>query len=294
MTTILVHGTLATNASWYQTSWGEGGFLNGLSIGMQDAGGWEDIWTVNDTHVDDIPGLNGCFSWNGLPEGIYRGLAAVEFAEYLNRVSELTDEGIRIIAHSHGCNIVKLASSIDQLSPGVFIDKAVFLACPHFRQEQFSQDELSGLDRFDIGKVYQSYSPSDGYPYQLNPDRFGTILNVFSKQDKVQTDLAESLSGGRTALTGGFMDNVMKMLNDGLFEQPITSRTDPDPDAEYVYENVKVTVAQDCTGVRAHSVLHGMHMGLLAGLWLNSNLHIRDVLDTYGSPPPIPAHDDGA
>ena len=175
MTTIVVHGTLAYGGSWYQNSWGEHGFLAGLRGGMVEADGWHDIWHVKGKPVDVL-------EWNGLPEGIYRGAAASLFADYLNTVADLTDEPIRVIAHSHGCNVVKLASSLPSLSPNVTIEQAVFLACPHFFEDEYTQEGLSGLDRFDIGKVHKAYKKTGHrFRYALDPDRFGRILNVYCK-----------------------------------------------------------------------------------------------------------------
>ena len=127
-----MHGTLAIGASWYQDSWEGNGFLAGLCEGMKEASGWHDAWIINGEPVWEYSDLGDVYEWNGLAEGIYRGMAAKQLAAYLNIVADLTDEPIRIIAHSHGCNVVKLASSLPELSNNVFIDQAAFLACPHF------------------------------------------------------------------------------------------------------------------------------------------------------------------
>jgi predicted alpha/beta hydrolase family esterase len=39
----------------------------------------------------------------------------VWLAAYLNALRSVTDEPIRIVAHSHGCNVVKLASMLPEL-----------------------------------------------------------------------------------------------------------------------------------------------------------------------------------
>lgn len=45
-----------------------------------------------------------------------RDAGADQLVHYLNTVSTLTDEPLRIIAYSHGCNLVKSASSHRELS----------------------------------------------------------------------------------------------------------------------------------------------------------------------------------
>ena len=294
MTTIVVHGTLAYGGSWYQSSWGVDGFLTGLQTGMLDASGWHDIWAVNGNPVDLYPGLGGVFEWNGLAEGIYRGIAASELAEYLNRVADLTDERIRIIAHSHGCNVVKLASSLSTLSPAVAIDRAVFLACPHFYEDEYVQEELSMLDRLDIRKVAQAYKATRRrYRYRVDPQRFGRILNIYCEKDKVQIDLAQSLSGGRVPLTGSFLENIFKQLTDGIHELPIPTRYDTDQQAAHLYENLEVHVEDRCSGLKTHSVMHGKYIGAIAGMWLNSGETMTSLLRKHGDLRVLPCEDTG-
>ncbi len=294
MTTIVVHGTLAYGSSWYQSSWGDGGFLTGLHAGMTETSGWHDIWAVDGNPVDSYPELAGPYAWNGMAEGIYRGIAATGFAEYLNRVSELTDEPIRIIAHSHGCNVVKLASSLPSLSPAVTIDQAVFLACPHFYEDEYTQEDLSWQDRLDIRKVTQAYKATKRrYRYRVNPQRFGRILNVYCEKDKVQVDLAQSLSGGQVPLTGGFWENIKAQLTDGIHELPIATRYDTDEQASHLYENLEVYVENRCSGIKTHSVMHGKYLGILAGVWLNSGDSIATIFSQHGNLPVLPCSDTG-
>ncbi len=75
--------------------------------------------------------VEGPYEWTGGSEGLARG-AAVWLAAYLNALRSVTDEPIRIVAHSHGCNVVKLASMLPELDSSVIVESAVFLACPHF------------------------------------------------------------------------------------------------------------------------------------------------------------------
>ena len=294
MTTLVVHGTLARGSSWYQDSWEERGFLAGLQRGMEDASDWHDIWCVGGEWVWDLPAPGAVFEWTGLAEGLYRGIAAQRLVEYLNTVAELTDEPIRVIAHSHGCNVVKLASSLPALSPAVYIEQAVFLACPHFREDRREQGELGGLDQFDIGKVHQAYQKTgDRFRYRVAPDRFGRILNIYNERDEVQVNLAQSLSGGQVPLTGSFLENVLQQLSSGIHEAPDATRTDMDDAAAHLYEDLCVEVDSRCSGLGAHSVMHGALIGLLCGVWLNSGDSVYDVLQEFGDLPVLPADDTG-
>jgi hypothetical protein len=295
MTTIVVHGTLAYGGSWYQSSWEDNGFLSALSGGMLQVSDWHDVWIIGNDFVWQYPGLGQVFEWNGLPEGIYRGIAAQQLAQYLNTVAELADEPIRIVAHSHGCNVVKLASSLPELSPRVHIEQAVFLACPHFYEDEYTQEELSWQDRLDIRKVSRAYKKSGHrFRYRLDPQRFGRILNIYCEKDKVQVDLAQSLSGGTVPLTGSLLQHVMQQLSTGVVETPRASRWDPDENAAHLYENLEVQVERGCSGIKTHSVMHGAFIGAFAGIWLNSRLTIQQVLDEVMNLPVLPCDDTGA
>ena len=294
MSTIIVHGTLAYGGSWYQSSWEGRGFLAGLCGGMVETSGWHDAWCIDGEDVSAYPELGGVFEWSGLPEGIYRGAAAVQLAKYLNIVAGLTDESIRIIAHSHGCNVVKLASSLPELSNKVVIDQAVFLACPHFYEDEYTQEDLSWQDRLDIRKVSKAYKKTGHrFRYALDPQRFGRILNIYCKKDKVQVDLAKSLSGGTVPLTGSFLENVKQQLSSGSLETPKVSRWDMDDRAKHLYEDLEVEVEPGCSGIKIHSVMHGSLMGALAGVWLNSGMSITEVLRKHGKLPVFPCGDTG-
>ncbi len=280
MTTVVVHGTLMIRAakkhSWWWDSWREGGFLHSLSEGMELVSGWQDVWRVNGTYVSDVPELNpkrslwigrmgqiaqqqGHFIWVGADAGFARDAGARALVDYINLISELTDEPIRIVAHSHGCNIVKNASSHKRLAPRVFFEKAVFLACPHF----FAK----GVD----GRQFT---------YRLDPDRFGQILNLYSMRDTVQVGFADSITGPPGAR---FAD----------WAPPDASRCEMDPRAQGLYEDYEFETA--ATGVAAHTVMHGSGTGGLSGMWLNGSLSFRDLLKrSRFSLPPIPKDDTGA
>ncbi len=267
-------------ARWYQDSWENDGFLAALCGAMVKADGWHDAWRINGKPVREYPDLKGVYEWNGLAEGLYRGVAAKLLVTYLNTVANLTDEPIRIIAHSHGCNVVKLASSLPSLSPNVYIDQAVFLACPHFYEDRYVQEKLPWQDRVNIRKVHKAYKKK-GYRfrYRVDPQRFRRILNLYCEKDKVQVDLAQSFSGGMVPLTGSFWENIKVQLLEGAYEMPKASRCEMDKAAGHLYENRAVEVEQNCSGTKAHSVMHGSVMGALAGLWLNSGMHIENALE---------------
>ncbi|KAB2941742.1 MAG: hypothetical protein K8F92_10270 [Hyphomicrobium sp.] len=287
MTTIVIHGTQAhrsaVHATWWWNSWHEGGFLDAVRHGMEQASGRHDLWRVNGVPVSEVPELaakrslwslslgsralaqhNGHFIWAGAAMGIARGAASEQLAAYLNAIHELTREPLRIIAHSHGCNIVKLASASKKLAPGVHIASAVFLACPHFFTPHAIED-------------YQ-------LPYPLSPQRFGRILNVYSRHDSVQATLASHLSGQM------FATAIAEMLS------PTAFRVDQDPAARHLYENVELAVAADCSEQEAHTVMHGATIGGPVGAWLDSNCTFTEVLRSHhsGVLPPIPAQDYGA
>jgi triacylglycerol esterase/lipase EstA (alpha/beta hydrolase family) len=130
MTTIIVHGALAKGATWYASSWEARGFCQAFAAGMSD----HDIWLAHGEPVGHYDKLNpkkkwslwtgtrgilqtveGPYEWTGSWEGLARGGAAVWLAAYLNALRSVTDEPIRIVAHSQGCNVVKLASMLPDL-----------------------------------------------------------------------------------------------------------------------------------------------------------------------------------
>ena len=309
MTTIILHGTLGKGAKWYWDSWKGRGFCHAVELGMKEVRSdfEHDIWRVKGKHVSevkqlqqkkwnpwrgmpkDLASVEGRFEWTGTPEGLARGTAAIWLVKYLNRLRKITDEPIRIIAHSHGCNVVKLASSLKDLSPNVEIEKAVFLACPHFYEKEFTSDKpQEWTDKFDIKK--QTLKESGlRFRYRANPDRFGKILNVYCEQDAVQVDIADTWSGTYAPQTGGFFENLSKMYRTlDVYELPEASRTDLDPDSEHLYEDLEVHVEKGCSGIQSHSVLHGAVVGRFIGRWLNSI-----DSDQLGNLPEIPCDDIG-
>ncbi len=260
MTTLIVHGTFAATEDWYWNSWHREGFCQSLSNAMIKTTGNDDIWKVGGIPVDKIEGLNpkrgfwlgrigqisqqnGHFIWSGDYNAISRKLAAEELVKYLNVLRSLTDEPIRIIAHSHGCNVVKQMSSSKKLRGDVYIKRAVFLACPHF-----------------LANDYRQKGPFDMRPelvgtkciYRLHPRRFGRIANIYSPRDIVVKEIADKLAtpSGRN------------------YEIPIVSFVDQDQNAKDVYENHEMKVPHHIRGSAVHSWLHGPEMASTIGLWL--------------------------
>lgn len=269
MTTIIVHGTWAPSSIWWRL---EGGFSQSVIRGMEDEIGIHDVWSVDNIHVSQISELNrkfgvtdflfrrsawqnidGQFHWLGSNSNAERRKAARELVSYLNVIRQLTDEPINIIAHSHGCNVVKLASASDKLSADLFIEKAVFLACPHFNEAKIDAQGNT---------TYQ-------FQYRLDPHRFGSILNLFSEQDSIQNDYAPR---------GADIDWDVNFTD--LSGNPESSRVDKDPDAFHLYQNYCVEVDENAN---AHSALHGRVVGEAVGLWLGGKkMFVILVSDQYG------------
>lgn len=76
------------------------------------------MWEVGGTDVQDLAAFTstrafanhaGRFLWSGFDQGAFRRGAGKELARYLNAIVERTDEPLRVVAHSHGCNVVKAA-----------------------------------------------------------------------------------------------------------------------------------------------------------------------------------------
>lgn len=249
MTTIVVHGTMtwqgAAHYAWWWNSWGGSGFLQAVSHGMMEVSGYHDVWRIGGRPVSDFPELqsrrlaqhDGYFRWSGADTPAARDAGASQLVDYLNTLVGLSDEPLRIIAHSHGCNLVKKASSQRNLLSNVFIDRAVFLACPHFAAQ--SGNRLS-------------------FPYRLNPNRFGAILGLACKDDPVQIEIAGSVHGG--------------LEIHGWDISGIASRSYPmdrDPEAQRLYENYFLPT--EAKGKERHSVIHGATAGYLVGQWLQGH-----------------------
>ncbi len=289
MVTIVVHGTMTVagpqSSSWWWESWGEGGFLAALAEGMTAVNDWEDVWKIDGTPVSDYDALQprwkmwsggrgqfahhqGYFMWNGGDSYAERDVGGTNLARYLNKVREIApEEPLRIVAHSHGCNVVKKMSRQDILDPAIFIESAVFLGCPHFATEIVEPPEIY-------------------FAYQLDPERFGKILNLYSENDSVQLGLSEVLP------------STLISLRWREWSPPTAYRCDPDPEVSYLYEDYEIETLDE--GVDAHTALHGMTVGRLAGLWLagaddDFDGIVSTILENVGPEPlTVPAGDFGA
>lgn len=274
MATIIIHGTMTTRASpaysWWWNSRGSRGFLEGVSRGLKEAGDVDDVWRAGGSKVSEIAGLQGGrrqflahqghFQWSGLNQGNMRRGAGRELARYLNVVQDLEPRRpIRVVAHSHGCNVVKAASADRKLSRGVRFGRSAFLACPHFVARAAF-----------MGK----------YPYRLNSRLFSprSVLNLYSGTDSIQDGLAEQLP----SVWGGG-------LHEGF--APEGFRVDQDPSAEALYVDREIETEDQ--GKDAHSALHGNLVGRIVGQWLagwdygriegNLGRHVRVRAGDHGS-----------
>lgn len=300
MATLIIHGTIPVKVpftvKWWWDSWHENGFLFSMAAAMRSFRGHEDVWKVGGRHVSRIAALDpqgglgwqsaldpaawqelldprryldagqwlshqGCFMWSGSDMDSERRRAGRALAHYLNKVRALApQEPIRLVAHSHGCNVVKVASSCGLLDPAVFIERAVFLACPHFMIARGQQRS---------------------YPYRLDPKRFGDIVNAYSRADSVQVDIAQNLPGPPENA-----DMIVGMLG--------AARTEQDPEARACYRDYEVPTAD--RGVPAHGAAHGARMGGLTGAWLASPQGELDLRYREASEHglfPIPPGDNG-
>lgn len=261
MATIVVHGTMthrkSTSYSWWWNSWGRGGFLGALAETIGQCEGEHDVWRVGGRDVAEWPSLrargipshHGRVYWSGADTWQDREAGAKFLVEYLNRIEQVApNEPLRLVAHSHGCNVVKLASAHKRLSPTLHFARTVFLACPHF---------AAGT---------QTQNPTLHYP--LDPRRFGRILNLYSRSDSVQVKVAAKLP---SILPGWRLKH---------FAPPEAFRVDPDPGARRVYEDYEVRT-QD-REVAAHSALHGAAVGGLIGFWLATNRRTAELVKGLG------------
>jgi len=285
--TIIVHGTMTTTPAhhlhWWWRSWGEEGFLRGITDGMTAVSGLEDIWKIDGVLVESIPELHpkwsfwtggmgqfsqhdGYFMWVGGDSYAERDAGAHHLALYLSKIVEIApEEPIRIIAHSHGCNVVKKATMLKELADTVFIESTVFLACPHFETHLIHDHEWY-------------------YPYCLNPSRVGKILNLYSKYDTVQTEIAEKLP------------STLISTNWREWSPPKAHRIDQDPEVASLYENFEIATMDE--GIAAHGAMHGITIGRLVGIWLESTDTFNDIVQTIqekvgDEPLIVPVDDDG-
>lgn len=264
MGTVIVHGTLARDETWWRLS-GKDGFLEAMAHGMEVGGRKpHDIWTISGRPVSQLNNLrpeeqwrwfgkrklplfqqiDGHFCWSGANvhrERLDSGKALALYLETLATIS--AGETIDIVAHSHGANLVKVATN--HVGGHVRIGRLVFLAAPHCDKAQISWREMN-------------------YPYRLHHSwaRATTggiqpVLNAYSAADPVQTTIASVAPdswGAPPGIPG----------RSPVFE---AYRVDPDPQAKPAYENLELPASAGGS-LAEHGALHDVLIGRLVGLWL--------------------------
>lgn len=97
------------------------------------------------------------YAWSGHLSDEDREHGGLQLANFLNTFGK-NYQKITVIAHSHGCNVVNIASHT--LKPGIKIDKAIYFAGPVREDEK---DIYKPTEK--IRKIYNFYSTND--PVQL-------------------------------------------------------------------------------------------------------------------------------
>jgi hypothetical protein len=183
---------------------------------------------------------DGHFCWAGNNMHTERVEAGKELARYLEALAGIfPGELIDVVAHSHGCNVFKVATN--HVSSRVPLGRAVFLAAPHC--ENVAGSASTYLYRLNSGRLLRD---SGGTP---------PVLNVFSDEDTVQTHIAEVAPDFLTA--------------PGTLWAPVFTahRTDPDPATRPAYENLQLPTRLG-SGRHVHGAMHGPAVGVVVGHWL--------------------------
>lgn len=282
MCTIIIHGTFAYHGEWVRDP-DPGGFVDSVAQGMDEGGYQPDLWTIGGRHVSQFEELcvedelgfwgrkhapfmqiDGHFRWSGNDDHDSRTDAGKQLAKYLDAIGAIAPgEPINLIAHSHGGNVIKVATQL--VGRHVQLGLVVFMATPHF-------------ERAD-GK---------GYVYRLNlarlPGYYGArpVLNIYSEADLVQDGLSDLLADlGRPP-------GLPKVKLLGFEGTPVVNahRIDPDPAVAHAYDNVLMPsdVGGVLAGIAAHGALHSADIGRMVGYWLASwpRLSGDDCLDYVG------------
>lgn len=258
MSTIVIHGTLARESPWWLVP-RRGGFLDALARGMREGGREPDIWRIGGRPVTEVPELrprgsmslltgkthptfdqiDGHYRWPGNNAHDERLREGVRLARYLEALARLSPtETIDVIAHSHGCNVVKVATA--HVASHVRLGRAVFLAAPH------CEDLVRG---------------KDPYVYTLNAARLAggdrrapPVLNVYSEEDTVQTTIADHAPDFYGAPPG-----ISPVFD--------VHRRDRDPRARSAYDDLELPTRMG-RGSHVHGALHGPTVGRLVSYWL--------------------------
>lgn len=262
MSVIIVHGTHDPEGEWWiETTLGS--FAAQIDEGLVAAGAPAQVWRIENLHVSAFRELRpkvsrnwlwipkhppfgnreGRFSWSGADyHGAGRLLGGTQLARYLETLTCLApEETIHVIAHSHGCNVVKQATQV--LRNPVKLGRIAFLACPHFVDVQ-----------------------TGGCPYRLNPGVLGSfdkpVLNFYSPQDTVQTTIAEHFADL------GLPPGMPGLPGTGFAGTPLVKahRTDQEPAAHSFYEDFGVEY-DGGEGTAAHGAVHNPQVGRFLGTW---------------------------
>ncbi len=272
MSTLIIHGTFDRDGEWWRLP-RSGDLIEAVAEGMGMAGREPDLWTGGGRPVSSYPELlvkdgwtlwggrraapfqqiDGCFRWTGYDyHGPGRIQGGEELARYLQTLARLAPgEPIHLIAHSHGCNVVKVATQ--HLDPDIKLGTIAFLAGPHFEE---------------VGKAGE-----DRFLYRLNPQvlpRSGEAppaLNLYDEGDVVQKGLADLFADL------GMAPGMPKVKQLGFHGTPLVNahRVDPDPAARALYEDLQVVQEVGrgiLSGVSAHGAVHGATIGRLVGYWI--------------------------
>lgn len=278
MAVIIVHGTHDRDGDWWLETT-PGSFAEQLDVGLIAAEADPDVWRIADEPVGSYARLlpqvefsvwsgrkppifenrGGRFRWTGAnAHGFRRIQAGMELARYLETLSEVSPgKSIDIVAHSHGCNVVKQATQ--ELQYQVPIKCIVFLACPHFVNSQ-------------------DHTP----PYRLNADLFDEsgsdfpVLDLYSEEDTVQTSIASTLP--ELAIQQG-LPRVDWLGFEGA---PVVDsfRSDQDPETAHLYEELEINFNVG-SGIQAHGAIHAPSVGRFLGFFLaqQPNVIANDCLE---------------
>ena len=266
MTTIIVHGTFARTRDWWRAGQP---FPTAVGRGIESADCADDVWRVAGTPVAAIEALarqpgwsalrgrerlpfetsDGCFHWSSENSHTLRRDAGEQLAHYLATVHALAgDEVIDVIAHSHGGNVVKEATT-------------------HFTAPIVRRVALLGTPHFE-------FSDGSGHPYELNPHAIAdSVVNLYSELDTVQVNAAQMAPdfGGPPGLP------AVKALGFAGTLPPVDARRiDRDPGSSHLYENVEIPVDAG-HGKKAHTALCDPEIGLRIGRWLALDQPFVDV-----------------
>ena len=104
LTTVIVHGTWAASADWWQDT------------------GTQNFWAYIKSLTSTLHGGTGAYSWTGANQHADRVFAAHDLVQWC---SAHRVERLQAIAHSHGVNVCFIASQL-----GLRFENLIALACP--------------------------------------------------------------------------------------------------------------------------------------------------------------------